>query len=272
MRQKISFNTLKAFKKISLLFLLIMVVIGETKGFADEKWQEYKTLHFIIYYRDVPEDFVKSIEETAEYYYYEIAKNLGFYRDKNWSFDERAAVYIYSDAQDYLASMKELPKWSAGAAFLGEKTIRTFPSQAGFFDSLLPHELGHIILREFIGSGVQVPSWFDEGVACYQEKARRWGVNKYVKETIDNNKFIPLKELSKMQAHAIADKDLADIFYNEAASVVYYMVTELGEYKFTHFCKELQEGRSFEDASPYVYIRFNNIESLNRAWVDYLKH
>ena len=234
-----------------------------------EKWKEYHTPHVIIYYKDVPEDFIKSIEETAEYYYQEITANLGFTRYENWSWDSRAKIYLYRDDREYLKAYKQA-SWSHGMAAVREKVIRTFPSAHGFFDSTLPHELGHIIFREFVGFKADIPIWLEEGVAMYQEKARRWGANKTVKEAIENKKFMSLGELSKLELYG-TDAKTADLFYAESASVVYYLMTELGKYKFLTLCAQLKSGDSFERALLTTYIRFKNIDDLNRSWMDYLE-
>ena len=78
---------------------------------------------------------------------------------------------------------------------------KLYPDVNGFFDTLLPHELGHIIFRDYIGFTAAVPLWFEEGVAIYQEKAKRLGSNKTVKEAIENGQFIPLSQLSGVRLY-----------------------------------------------------------------------
>jgi len=68
---------------------------------------------------------------------------------------------IYDNADDYVQAGK-MASWSHGVASPKNKVIRTFPAAHGFFDSTLPHELGHIIFREFVGFKAQVPIWFEE--------------------------------------------------------------------------------------------------------------
>jgi len=159
--------------KIKCLLIILIVAIFAHPSYAKNDWKKHKSRHFVIHYRDVPKDFVESVEESAENYYDEITRNLGFTRDKSWSFDNRAQIYIYSDKEDYINS--GAAKWSGGVAHAQAKVIKTFPTAAGFFDSTLPHELGHIIFREFIGYYSTVPLWFEEGIASFQEKAKRWG-------------------------------------------------------------------------------------------------
>jgi hypothetical protein len=83
---------------------------------------------------------------AAEEYYRSITNELGFTRFNNWLWEDRASIYIYDDSQEYIAATKQ-PSWSAGLAAYREKKITTYLADAGFFDTLLPHELGHIIFR-----------------------------------------------------------------------------------------------------------------------------
>jgi len=238
---------------------------------AQEGWKQHQAEHFIIYYKNAPADFVGTVEEMAELYYKEITENLGFTRYKNWTFDRRAKVYICDDKEDYIQTAVQAG-WSHGVAFLQKKEILTYPAAHGFFDSTLPHELGHIIFREFIGFNSQIPLWLDEGVAMFQEKAKRWGANKIVKKAIKENKFIPLAELAKIRLDRNTPEDIVELFYAESASVVYYMVTDLGQHRFVRLCREINKGESFEAALRAVYLRFKNVDDLNRNWIKYLEN
>jgi len=257
-------------KRKAISFLILFVFIFAAAGFGEEKWQEHSSSHFLIYYREAPIDFIKTVEENAEEYYSEITSNLGFTRYDSWTWDKRAKIYIYDDPEDYIRFSKQAD-WSHGAASVQEKIIRTFPSAHGFFDSTLPHELGHIIFREFVGLYADVPTWFDEGVAMYQEKAKRWGTNKIVKQAMAEGKFIPLNKLSTLRLTNKTERDTVDLFYAEAASIIYFLMTEFGQSRFVGFCRELKEGNPFEVALKSVYVRFDNIDKLNETWIQYLQ-
>ena len=258
--------------KLRLFSLLVILMLCLTApATADEKWKEHKGQHFIIYYKDAPESFINSVESMGEHYYQEITENLGFTRYKNWSWEDRAKIYIYQDDEDYINHSRQA-RWSHGAALARAKTIRTFPTAAGFFDSTLPHELGHIIFREFVGyKSFDVPNWIEEGVAMNQEKAKRFGADKKVRQALDKGTFIPLSQLSKTALYSNSDKELVELFYAESASIVNFMINELGEYKFVNLCREFQDGHRFNDALHNAYFRFRNTDDLNKTWVDYLK-
>ena len=255
--------------RLKILIILILLFCSGAVDAAGE-WEEYKCRHFLIYYHDSPIDFVKTVEEMAEKYYDEITDNLGFRRMKSWNWDERAKIYIYDSANDYKHSARTLG-WSSGMASTLQKIIRTYPTAHGFFDSTLPHELGHIIFREFIGHEADVPRWLEEGVAMYQEKAKRWGAHDAVRQAMKEEIFIPLDELSRMRITNRTDRKTVSLFYAEAASIVYYMISELGEHKFVRFCRKIEDEKDFEKALSSVYYRFDNVEDLNESWVRYLK-
>lgn len=261
------FGTMKL--KVIAIILFVFAFMGSSA--CAREWKEYKRQHFIIYYKKAPFDFVETVEQTAEQYYVEITRNLGFTRYKGWSWDERAKIYIYDDMKDYVESSKQAG-WSSGAVSPKLKLIRTFPSAHGFFDSTLPHELGHIIFREFVGFKARVPSWFEEGVAMYQEKAKRWGSHDTVRKAIEDGTFKPLSELSLMSLRRRPDKARITLFYAESASVVNFMINEFGKQKFVRLCRKLKDGKPFSWAVDSVYVRFKNVDDLNDAWVKYLKN
>jgi len=231
------------FLKILLIIMLFLVSVNGSV-YAKKKgkvWKEYKKSHFIVYYKKAPFDFVETVERAAEEYYVKISRNLGFTRYKGWSWDERAKIYIYDDADDYVESGKRA-KWSHGVASPKDKIIRTFPSAHGFFDSTLPHELGHIIFREFIGFKARIPVWFEEGVAMRQEKAKRWGAERTVKKSLKNGTFIPLDELTQLRLYRDSDTALVSLFYAESASIVNFIINEYGKHRFVRLCRKLQGG------------------------------
>ena len=184
--------------------------------------------------------------------------------------EEQIKIYIYSDRDDFVKNGGQAV-WAHGAAFAKAKTIKLYPDASGFFDTVLPHELGHIIFRDYIGFTADIPLWFEEGVAIYQEKAKRLGSNETVKEAIENGQFIPLTQLTGMRLYKDSKDQVVDLFYTESASVVYYLITELGEQEFYMLCNEIKNNTPFQEALHKVYLRFKTIDDLNQAWVDYLQ-
>jgi len=260
-------------KKIKVLLFAALLLLAKT-SFADDNpntWQQMKGQDFIIYYRaNVPDDFVQTTMDTAEDEFKRVTDNLGITNNQSWTWRNQVKVYIYSDRDDYVKNGGQAI-WSHGVAFAQAKTIKLYPDTQGFFDSLLPHELGHIIFRDYIGFTTAIPLWFEEGVAIYQEKAKRLGSNKIVQEAIENGQFIPLSQLSGMRLYKDTNNQVVDLFYTESASAVYYLITELGEQEFYLFCNELKNGTPFQEALHKVYLRFKTMDDLDQAWEQYLQ-
>lgn len=245
-------------------------VCGHLYAFDDKDWHVEKGTHFIVYYKDADEKFVQETIDRAEEYYKNIADDLGFTRYNFWLWDERAKIYIYNDAQDYQTHTGK-PAWSGGAAYYHEKVIETYPWAEGFFDSLLPHELGHIIFREFVGLQNNAPVWLDEGVAMYQEKFRRRNIKTKLLQAIEQNRLIPLDKLSELNISFVNDREMVELYYTEAISVVDYLVNSFGRDNFVLLCKALRERKPFNEALNDAYRVFKNLEDLNRSWLRHIK-
>jgi len=256
-------------KKFSWI-LVILIVFYAKMSCADREWREFTKGHFIIYYVDAPKSFVETVQKSAEDYYLSITKDLGFTRYKGWNWEDRGKIYIYDNADDYVTTAKRA-RWSHGSASPRNKVIRTYPAAHGFFDSTLPHELTHIIFREFVGYRSAIPKWFEEGVAMYEEKAKRWGSDDVVRTAIKEGKFIPLKKLITTQLTSDTDREIVSLYYAESASAVYYLINEYGKHRFVNFCRKLQEGQEFQRALKNVYVRFTDLEKFNNAWIKTLR-
>ena len=253
------------------IFLLVLFFCRNL--FSDTlEWLKKDSTHFIIYYqdKDIQEDFLNKIATYAENYYNSIANNLGFTRYDFWLWDDRAKIYIFKDHKSYTETTNQ-PAWSGGFASGHDKTITTYPQASGFFDSLLPHELGHIIFREFIGFNRRLPLWLEEGVAVYQEEARRWGSKPKVREAIAQSRLISLKDLNLMSASAINSSNNVDLFYDESVSIVDFLITKFGKAAFNNFCCSLRDGKTLDEAINKNY-PYKDLDGLDWSWQNYLKN
>lgn len=257
--------------KKSLIIALWIIFFVSCLAFADE-WNTIKSIHFIVYFRDGLDDFAEQVVEKVEKLYDQIAEYLGFRRYNFWLWDKRAKVFIYRDAEDYHTQTAQ-PGWSTGCVLMREKKISTYPSKGNFLDSVLPHEMGHIVFREFVGfDNPNIPLWLDEGVAGYQEPARRFGTARLVRKAIRDGKFLDINELATFNPHSCLDSGLVDIFYAEAISIVDYLIKNFGRDKFVRFCQELRDTQSsaegLERSLSRVY-NFRGLQELSQSW---LKH
>lgn len=259
-------------KKYVLVLLLSLAVFMPSRAvFAgtENNWKVSKSTHFIIYYKNAPDTFIEEVVKKSEVLYNNIADSLGFTRFNFWLWDNRAKVYIYDDMDDYLKSTGQ-PAWSSGASVIKQKIIYTFPYAEIFFETILPHEMGHIIFREFVGfDNAAVPVWLDEGVASYQEIGKYSFSESVVKRAIKDNSFFSLQKLFTIRPQLVSDPLYVHIFYAEAVSVAGYMIKEFGKDNFVVFCQNLRDKRDFEKAMRSVY-PFTTIDEFDKAWQEYI--
>ena len=257
--------------KLSLIIISIFFCFqGRLSAFDEKGWNSEKSTHFIVYYKEADGKFVHQVIDKAERYYQSIAENLGFTRYNFWLWDKRAKLYIYNDAEDYQKYTGK-PSWSGGVAYYHEKVIETFPWAQGFFQSLLPHELGHIIFREFVGELSNAPVWLDEGVAMSQEKEKRFNLKAKLLSALEQKKLLPLNKLSELNIAFVNDKEIVELYYAEALSVVDYLISKFGKDNFVELCHALKERKTFDQAINDAYRVFKDLEDLNKAWLRYIK-
>ncbi len=255
-------------KKLVFISGFLCLLLYTVQAQADE-WRSEKSTHFIIYYKDASEDFVRQVADKAEGFYNRVADDLGFRRYDFWLWDNRAKIYIHNDAGDFQKATGQ-PAWAAGAAIPTSKIIHTYPYAERFFDTILPHEMGHIVFREFVGFyNPAVPLWLDEGVASYQEDFRSAWAKELLRRAMRDNSLMSLNELSNMNPHLTQDAEAVNLFYAESVSIINYLIKEFGKDSFVSFCQTLRDKKNLEKAIASTY-PIETLGELNERWQKHL--
>jgi hypothetical protein len=156
-----------------------------------------------------------------------------------------------------------------------EKEIITYRWNENFLDGLLPHELTHLIFRDFVGfpaRGEGIPLWIDEGIAEWQEASKKGKAEKIVRGLIARRENIPIEELMRLDIREVDDYVLTRNFYAQAITLVGYMMDEYGGGKFTLFCRALRDGKNVDEALASVYRdSIDNVSALERKWIEYYR-
>lgn len=231
-------------------------------------WNEYKSDHFIIFYhQSIPSKYVRELTRKCERYYYLIADRLGLKRFEYWSWENRAKIFIYESKEQYIKKTGR-PYWSAASVQIKKKSISTYYFEEGFFNSVLLHELTHIILREFIGFNRKIPLWFEEGVACANEDKSYLRFLLPAKNFLSEGLYVSVEEMERMDAKGMTSNK---IFYPIAASLVIFLLEDYGKGDFVQLCKELRDGEAFYDAMDKVY-DIENAQDLNENFLTFLEN
>ena len=260
-------------KHAYLLPVIFLLVAGvpPARCFSETiKWEETKSRHFIISHVD-QSTFAREVSEAAEKHYSTIADSLGIQRFNDyWLWDKRAKIYLYPDRQAYLKATKA-PRWSSGKADYASRTIYSYGNSSGFINGLLPHELTHLLFREFTKNEASVPLWIHEGIAQWHEKDKP--PNNYELRILsDNGLLTPLNKLNQLDIRKSKSHNQARKFYAQSYSLTSYLIDEYGMEKFKALCRALRDGKKVEEALLFTYsTSFSSIEEFEQGWLESLK-
>ncbi len=291
------------------IILIVLFLLIRSLAYA-QNWQEIKSEHFVLFYASgtppvnstdssggviSAEDFSKDVLYKAEGYYEKIAGDLGYQRSSEfWTWDKRAKIYIYPGHEAFIKTANH-PVWAGGMADYDNKAIISYLGSKDFTVTILPHEIAHLIFRDFVGFKGQVPLWLDEGVAQWTEIEKRLKMKKLVKEMLVNDKLLTIEDMMKFSLNVINNGDreyimptrtirgekrtfsltgnnLIATFYVEAVSLVGFLIEKFGKFEFTNFCRALRDGKGVEESLSTVYSsRIRNLEDFEKQWREYVE-
>lgn len=252
-----------------ILFLLFFLTAKATPLTAEDSWQELKGTHFLIYSQQgVAPAFSQTVLLHAEQSYDRTVRYFGALPQKDfWIWDNRCKIYLYKSRQDYLDYSKQ-PEWSGGFSIPSRRVIVSYQDAPHFLDAVLPHEMAHLIFREFVGfKNGQIPRWLDEGFAVLQEQNDQGRYSAAVIRAVRNGTAIPLRDLNQMTLlHEKKTQD-AELFYSESQSMVRFLLEGRDASYFINFSRSLRDGVDFEEALLKNYKReFATLEELEAGW------
>lgn len=239
-----------------------------------ETWYEDKDKHFIIHYTENSDrDWARRVLRRAEKYYNSIADEIGYTRyHKFWTWEDRVHIVAFKDKETF-TEKTGLPEWSRGGAtrdlnLFQTKVIVTYKQEDGFLDGVLPHEISHLILKDFIGFDRDIPIWFDEGVAQLQEEEKRNKADYLMRDFIKEGKYIPLPQLMHYDVRRSDDPKVVGLFYVQSISVINFMISRYGSTRFGQMCRYLRDGQDFTEALKKSYISLlDSLEELQEKWI-----
>jgi hypothetical protein len=187
-----------------------------------------------------------------------------------------------------------MPVWSHGMADYTNKKIASYREGKDFLSSLLPHEMAHLIFRDFVGFTGEIPLWLDEGVAQWAEEEKRKEMKRKMKQLYETDNLLLLEDLMKLDIRRLKEIEkvyirhtrtktgedavlflstdqLVSLYYIESVALIGFLIERYGSLNFAHFCRELRDGKSIDDALKFAYpARIEKLEQLESKWREYL--
>ena len=248
----------------------VLLALGAgAEAAGGDGWKTLKGTHFVTLYQGSATVASEALR-TAEASYERAAMDLGFERrDGFWLFDRRVTIRVYGTRASF-AQATGAPSWAAGKASYSRREISGHVEGGDFIQSVLPHEVGHLVFREFVGFSGEIPLWLDEGVAQWQQPERRGQYREIARGLAARNELIPLRDLINMDPRCERDADRVSRFYAQAVCLVGYMVGQ-GSERFTVMCRQLRDGRALQEAVRAAYgTRFQTLSDLEAGWIESL--
>jgi len=268
---------------LSFVFLFFGMTVNAKAGFDSSfdpsGWLKFEGDHFeVLCATSDDEDIAHDILNHAEDYYNDIADDIGYTRYQNfWTWDNRVKIIYFPDQESYVRVTGQ-PPWSNGFASIyselfKSRIIASYRGQPNFLEVILPHEITHLILHDFIGFNRPIPRFFDEGVAQLEQKDDSLSHMDVIARMIVGGKIIPLQDLLAYDLVAHRDDvESVSIFYVESLYIVDFLVKTYGKDAFKDMCRNLRDGHTFEQALKSAYYpTIDSMQTLQDKWYDYAK-
>ena len=162
-----------------------------------------------------------------------ISANLG------GSLKYQVNLWVYENDTDFHGSLPPGSyEWVGGIAFpmLKEaEIVVTDPNDLTLVRDM-PHELTHLTFHQLIGLQNIVPTWFDEGLAVFNQKYQEGEMKARFNQALATHSLL---RLSAISYGFPADSDLAYLAYAQSWNLVQYMYGTFGTARMIQFIKNI---------------------------------
>ena len=275
----------------STLFLLIFSVaglcpalsaqerIGKARGKIKITWSELNTKNYKIEYEGA------APVQTAQKIGGELEDILVQYQTLFRFKPSKKMLVRFMDSLNTYEQVGGNPRmagfYNPGSGYL---VIKQMP----FYD-LVPtvyHEAFHQYLHAYVGD-VQIPIWFNEGMAVYfegmqrDEKSKTKGLSpklikrgkiRMVKDAINTRTQIPLETLLKVTHEEFHDKENESLYYSQSFAVMFYFMQLSRGKAALNYMKELKKSGDSEAANAKLFgKKMKNLKKIEAGWKSYIR-
>lgn len=233
--------------------------------YKDFDWRYIQSEHFDVYYYtsqnyDLATFTAMSLEASLQ----QLSEDFGH------QIADRIEIIIYDSHNDFSeTNVVALPTSAEniGGATDPFKNRITMPFDGDYekFRTVLQHELVHAVINDmFYGGGVQsrlsgnalqIPLWFNEGLAEYSASGYDTETGLYIRDGIVNDYLPPIPRLGGFLA------------YRGGQSVWNFIVEEYGRNKITEIMQTLKSQRNID--ATFRRTLGLSIEEFSEEWQDY---
>jgi hypothetical protein len=227
-------------------------------------WQSLTNEHVGVYWYDRTDDFGQDLFEAAVEGFEHVAAITGFIPDR------QARVVMYKEQHHFCAffAPNTCQDWIGGQAHPG-LTVQWGTDRDWIMYDVVPHEFAHVFYNEiFSDTWVRVPTWFNEGIAVYNERTDHSRDMAAVTQAAADGDLIPLRHMAT-QASGLAHDDV-HLWYSEAYSLVAFIADVYGEEKLGEVILTLADNHQMEETLQLTLdMDLIEYEMAWREWLGY---
>ena len=180
-------------------------------------------------------------------------------------------IAVYTNSQDYAASVMGVPEWSGGVELSQYNTVLVIirPGALSSDLSAVAHELTHVIVNQITFNPYNsIPFWLNEGLAVHIQFSGGNIPSQFsnaLSSALTGNSLISIRSLSDPFS---AYPDKANLSYAESVSVVTYLINQYGSSKMEQFLDTFQQGSTYDGALQANYgFDMDGLYTQWKAWV-----
>ena len=194
-------------------------------------WQHLTKGLLQVNWYDRPQDFGQFVLGKADANIQSISDNLGS------GLIQPINLWIYATDQAFHGSLAPgAYEWVGGEALpaLHEASIVVADTTNDTLVRDMPHELTHLVFHQLIAQGITAPTWFDEGLAVYNQTFREAELQARWEKALTSHSLLRLSQISD---NFPADADQAYLAYAQSWQLLDYMYHTFGKPRMVQLIK-----------------------------------
>jgi hypothetical protein len=230
-------------------------------------WQRLEDENVILLWYDRDQTFGETLFNAARESYAHVTNITGV------DTDQAVRIVIYNNQDDFCAfySRGNCQDWIGGVSLpeLG-MTAQWGRGVVWFAEDVIPHELAHLFYMGeiFADTWVDVPTWFNEGIAVYNERHDHSQARALVQQAAEDDELVPLR-LMNARGGSVVDNQVG-AWYAQAWSLVDFLAETYGEDTLGEIILLLGDNVLFEDAlQETTGLDMVALELAWREWLGY---
>ncbi|MFQ5713406.1 MAG: peptidase MA family metallohydrolase [Candidatus Scalinduaceae bacterium] len=225
----------------------------------DKKHRDKISCNFVLKYNQNDTYASDLILHSLVNSYNQLAYDFGWYKNSEFT------VILYSN-EDF-TDILDFPSW---AAAIYDGKIRMPFQYASFnlekLESIIRHELTHALLHRICGNNV--PAWFHEGIAQYEDGIDDSTTREILREAVINSNLMSINDLGT-DFGRFKDDAKVKLAYAESLDFVEYLIDNYGFYTILDIINNFNTHSHLDELLASVY--GFDLNQLEDSWKEHLR-